>query len=108
MSTSIEKSSGSKSSFDSVDSSRLLTKLGIDKACPWEPRSGDRGIPNEKQTRGRLRDFSLTAFARNDINRQHINLSESSAAKYVREQEKHDQMMDRISRKEAEDPFRGS
>ena len=28
-------------------------------------------------------------------------------AKYVREQEKHDQMMDRITTKEAEDPFRG-
>jgi bacterioferritin (cytochrome b1) len=34
LSTSIEKSCGSKSSFDSVDPSRLLTKLGIDKACP--------------------------------------------------------------------------
>jgi putative transposase len=29
-------------------------------------------------------------------------------AKYVREQEKQDQMMDRISTKEYEDPFRGS
>jgi hypothetical protein len=50
----------------------------------------------------------VEGFARNDINRKHINLNESSAAKYKREQEKQDQMMDRISRKEAEDPFRGS
>jgi hypothetical protein len=69
---------------------------------------GSRAAAIEESLMRSLRDFSLTAFARNDINRQHINLSESSAAKYVREQEKHDQMMDRISRKEAEDPFRGS
>ena len=37
-----------------------------------------------------------------------MTLNESSLAKYVREQAKHDQMMDRISGKEAEDPFRGS
>ncbi|MBN1267717.1 MAG: hypothetical protein JXA25_19660 [Anaerolineales bacterium] len=34
-------------------------------------------------------------------------LNEATTAKYVREQEKHDQMMDRIMTKEAEDPFRG-
>jgi putative transposase len=37
-----------------------------------------------------------------------VGLNEATIAKYVREQEKHDQMMDRISTKEAEDPFRGS
>ena len=36
-----------------------------------------------------------------------VGLNEATIAKYVREQEKHDQMMDRISTKEAEDPFRG-
>ncbi|MBN1267578.1 MAG: hypothetical protein JXA25_18950 [Anaerolineales bacterium] len=35
-------------------------------------------------------------------------LKEATIAKYGREQEKLDQMMDRISTKEAEDPFRGS
>jgi putative transposase len=35
-------------------------------------------------------------------------LNEATIAKYVREQEKHDQMMDRITTKEAEDAFRGS
>ena len=37
-----------------------------------------------------------------------VGLNEATIAKYVREQEKHDQMMGRISSKEAEDPFRGS
>ena len=37
-----------------------------------------------------------------------VGLNEATIAKYVREQEKADQMMDRISTKEAEDPFRGS
>ena len=36
-----------------------------------------------------------------------VGLNEATITKYVREQEKHDQMMDRISTKEAEDPFRG-
>jgi len=36
-----------------------------------------------------------------------VGLNEATMAKYVREQEKQDQMMDRISTKEAEDPFRG-
>jgi putative transposase len=35
-----------------------------------------------------------------------VGLNEATIAKYVREQEKHDQMMDRITTKEAEDPFR--
>jgi putative transposase len=37
-----------------------------------------------------------------------VGLNEAAITKYVRESEKHDQMMDRISTKEAEDPFRGS
>jgi putative transposase len=37
-----------------------------------------------------------------------VGLNEATIAKYVREQEAHDQMMDRITTKEAEDPFRGS
>ena len=36
-----------------------------------------------------------------------VGLNEATIAKYVREQEKHDQMIDRISTKEAENPFRG-
>ena len=36
-----------------------------------------------------------------------VGLNEATIAKYVREQEKHDQMKDRITTKEAEDPFRG-
>ena len=36
-----------------------------------------------------------------------VGLNEATIAKYVREQEKHDQMMDRISTKEGDDPFRG-
>jgi len=36
-----------------------------------------------------------------------VGLNEATIAKYVREQEKHDQMLDRITIKEAEDPFRG-
>lgn len=37
-----------------------------------------------------------------------VGLNEATIAKYVREQEKADQMMDKISEKELEDPFRGS
>lgn len=37
-----------------------------------------------------------------------VGLNEATIAKFVREQEKHDQMMDKITTKEAEDPFRGS
>ena len=37
-----------------------------------------------------------------------VGLNEATIAKYVREQETQDQMMDRITTKEAEDPFRGS
>ena len=37
-----------------------------------------------------------------------VGLNEATIAKYVRKQEKADQMMDRIRTKEAEDPFRGS
>jgi putative transposase len=36
-----------------------------------------------------------------------VGLNEVTKAKDVREQETHDQRMDRISTKEAEDPFRG-
>jgi hypothetical protein len=49
--------------------------------------------------------LSLTVFARNDIIRYLITLNESRIARFVREQEKPDQVMDRISRKEAEDTF---
>ena len=37
-----------------------------------------------------------------------IGLNEATIAKYVREQENHDQMIDKISVKEMEDPVRGS
>lgn len=37
-----------------------------------------------------------------------VDLNESTIKKYVREQEKADQMMDRISVNELEDPFRGN
>ena len=36
-----------------------------------------------------------------------VGLNEATIAKYVREQETHDQMMDKVSVKELEDPFRG-
>lgn len=36
-----------------------------------------------------------------------VGLNEATIAKYVREQEKADQMIDKISEKELEDPFRG-
>jgi putative transposase len=36
-----------------------------------------------------------------------VGLNEATIAKYVREQEKHDQMIDKISVRETEDPFRG-
>ena len=37
-----------------------------------------------------------------------VGLNEATIAKYIREQETHDQMMDKISKKELEDPFRDS
>ena len=36
-----------------------------------------------------------------------VGLNEATIAKYVREQEKHDQMIDRTNTKEVEDPYRG-
>jgi len=36
-----------------------------------------------------------------------VGLNESTIAKYIREQDKHDQIMDRISTKELENPFKG-
>ena len=68
---------------------------------------GNRRLPGIHLSHGVYPEI-VEGFARNDINWKHINLNESSVAKYKREQEKHDQMMDRISRKEAEDPFRAS
>ena len=35
-----------------------------------------------------------------------VGFNEATVAKYIREQEKHDQMMDKITTKELEDPFR--
>ena len=37
-----------------------------------------------------------------------VGLNDATIAKYVREQEKYEQMMDKITTKEVEDPFRGS
>ena len=37
-----------------------------------------------------------------------VGLNEATIKKYIREQEKADQMMDKISVKEMEDPFRGN
>ena len=37
-----------------------------------------------------------------------VGLNEATIKKYIREQEKADQMIDKISVKELEDPFRGS
>ena len=37
-----------------------------------------------------------------------VGLNEATIAKYIREQDKHDQMIDKISVKETEDPFRDS
>jgi putative transposase len=37
-----------------------------------------------------------------------VGLNEATIAKYIREQENHDQMMDKISTKELENPFRDS
>jgi putative transposase len=37
-----------------------------------------------------------------------VGLNEATIAKYIREQDKHDQMMDKISKKELENPFRDS
>ncbi len=37
-----------------------------------------------------------------------VGLNEATIAKYVREQEKHDQMVDKLVTKEYEDPVRGS
>ena len=36
-----------------------------------------------------------------------VGLNEATIAKYIREQEKDDQIMDRVTTKELEDPFRG-
>ena len=36
-----------------------------------------------------------------------VGLNEATIAKYIREQEKGDQIMDRVTTKELEDPFRG-
>jgi putative transposase len=35
-----------------------------------------------------------------------VGLNEATIAKYIREQEKHDQIMDKITTKELENPFR--
>ena len=37
-----------------------------------------------------------------------VGLNEATIAKYIREQDTHDQMMDKISKKELENPFRDS
>ncbi len=36
-----------------------------------------------------------------------VGLNEATIAKYIKEQDKHDQIMDRISTKELENPFKG-
>ncbi|MFA5384201.1 MAG: IS200/IS605 family transposase [Eubacteriales bacterium] len=36
-----------------------------------------------------------------------VGLNENTIAKYIREQDKHDQIMDKISTKELENPFKG-
>ena len=36
-----------------------------------------------------------------------VGLNEATIAKYIREQDKHDQIMDKITTKELGDPFRG-
>ena len=36
-----------------------------------------------------------------------VGLNEATIAKYIREQDKHDQMMDKITTKELENPFKG-
>ena len=36
-----------------------------------------------------------------------VGLNEATIAKYIREQEQHDQMMDKITTKELENPFKG-
>ena len=36
-----------------------------------------------------------------------VGLNQATIAKYIREQERHDQIMDKVSTKELEDPFRG-
>ncbi len=36
-----------------------------------------------------------------------VGLNEKTIAKYIREQDKHDQIMDRITTKELENPFKG-
>jgi putative transposase len=37
-----------------------------------------------------------------------VGLNEATIAKYIREQDKHDQMMDKITTKELENPFKGT
>ena len=36
-----------------------------------------------------------------------VGLNEATIAKYIREQDKHDQMVDKVTTKEYEDPFKG-
>ena len=36
-----------------------------------------------------------------------VGLNEATIAKYIREQDKHDQIMDKVSTKELENPFKG-
>lgn len=36
-----------------------------------------------------------------------VGLNEATIAKYIREQDKHDQMIDKVTTKEYEDPFKG-
>lgn len=36
-----------------------------------------------------------------------VGLNEATIAKYIREKDKHDQIMDKITTKELEDPFKG-
>ena len=37
-----------------------------------------------------------------------VGLNEATIAKYIREQDKHDQMVDKVTTKEYEDPFKGT
>ena len=37
-----------------------------------------------------------------------VGLNEATIAKYIREQDKHDQMLDKVTTKEYEDPFKGT
>lgn len=46
------KSGGPNIRFGAVVPARLVMKLGIDKACPSEASSAERGIPRMEQLRG--------------------------------------------------------